>query len=181
MNTLFIDACVREESRTRILANKYLPNDATIIKLNELNLLPLNKERLEKRNSLIDSKLYDDEMFNLAKQFANADQIIIAAPFWDLGFPALLKIYLENIAVSGITFYYKLGKPVSLCKAKKLIYVTTSGGPIFDDYGFSYVKSLAKNFYNIAEVICYRVELLDVKNINGNDVLNQQIIEIKDN
>ena len=41
-------------------------------------------------------------MFDLAKQFAEADEVIIAAPFWDLSFPAALKQYFEQINVLGI-------------------------------------------------------------------------------
>ena len=64
-----------------------------------------------------------------------------------------LKAYLENITVSGITFEYSdQGIPQSLCKAKTLHYVTTSGGYIGqNDFGFSYVKALAKNFFGINE------------------------------
>lgn len=49
-------------------------------------------------------------MFKYAHEFANADLIVIAAPFWDLSIPALLKVYIENIAVDGITFEYSLEK-----------------------------------------------------------------------
>ena len=53
------------------------------------------------------------------KQFAAADVIVIAAPYWDLMFPAVLKTYLENITVTGITFCYSdQGRPQSMCKAK---------------------------------------------------------------
>ena len=38
--------------------------------------------------------------------FADADDIIIAAPYWDLGFPAQLKTYIENIYVTGIVSAY---------------------------------------------------------------------------
>ena len=59
-------------------------------------------------------KLYnEDEPFDeiereisYAKQFAGADTIVIAAPFWDLSFPAILKTYIENIYVTGIVSRY---------------------------------------------------------------------------
>ena len=41
-------------------------------------------------------------MFDLASQFQQADEIVIAAPYWDLSFPAILKLYLENIYVTGV-------------------------------------------------------------------------------
>ena len=54
-------------------------------------------ETLKKRTALIESGDYSDRMFDYAKQFASADTIVIAAPYWDLSFPALLKTYFENI------------------------------------------------------------------------------------
>lgn len=48
----------------------------------------------------------------------------------DLSFPARLKIYLENIYVTGIVSKYdENGRPRGLCRAERLYYVTTAGGP----------------------------------------------------
>ena len=89
---------------------------------------------------------------------------MIAAPYWDLMFPAALKTYLENITISGITFRYSdQGRPESLCKAKSLHYVTTAGGFIGqNDFGFSYIKAIAQNFFEIPEVNRYAAEGLDI-------------------
>ena len=109
----------------------------------------------------------------MAKQFANADVIVIGAPYWDLMFPAVLKNYFEKITVNGLTFAYgENGIPMGLCKGKKLIYVTTSGGPIIYNFGYDYVSAIAKNFYGINDVQLIKAEGLDVY---GADVL--QIME----
>ena len=84
-----------------------------------------------------------------------------------MGFPALLKIYLETVTVSGITFCYAEGRPRGLCNARKLYYITTAGGPILKDFGFPYVQTLAKTLYGIGETICISAENLD---IDGADV-----------
>ena len=47
---------------------------------------------------------FNDHIFDYAKDFAKADTIVIAAPFWDLSFPASLKCYIEAINILGITF-----------------------------------------------------------------------------
>ena len=181
MSILFINACVRENSRTLVLAKsvmKDMVGEITEVKLNLEDIEPLNGELLKKRESLIHAGRYEDPIFHYAKQFAMADEIIIAAPFWDLSFPAKLKIYFELITVSGLTFKYINGRPEGLCKAKSLTYVTTSGGPIFADFGYTYVKTLARDFYGINKTKAYRATNLDVDMISAEDVLTKATISV---
>ena len=149
MSILFINACVRENSRTLVLARNVLKDisgEIIEVNLNQETITPLNRELLEKRESLLRDGNKDDPMFCYARQFAEADEIVIAAPFWDLSFPALLKTYIERITVSGITFEYIGDTPHGLCKAKRLTYITTSGGSIFVDFGYEYIKALCLKF-----------------------------------
>lgn len=148
------------------------------VDLNQEKITPLNRELLEKRERLLRGGHRDDPMLCYARQFASADEIVIAAPFWDLSFPAILKAYIEQITVSGITFEYRNGIPSGLCKAKRLIYVTTSGGPIVADFGYEYVKALAKGFYGIAQTKAYRAMNLDVNMIAAEDVLTKAEISV---
>lgn len=176
MSILFINACVRENSRTLVLAQKILSDmssEVIEVNLNQENIVPLNRELLEKREKIIISGNKNDPMLCYARQFAQADEIVIAAPFWDLSFPAILKAYIEQITVSGITFDYVNGRPCGLCKAKSLTYVTTSGGPIFADFGYEYIKALSKNFYGINETKAYRAMNLDVNMITAEEVLTK--------
>lgn len=175
---LFINACVRKDSRTKRLAD-YLLNrlDGEIkeINLEKENILPLNNETLDLRTRLIESENFDNPIFDYAKDFAKADTIVIAAPFWDLSFPASLKCYIEAINILGLTFgYSQEGIPYGLCRAKKLYYITTSGGKIFNsEFGFGYIKSLCENFYGIKDVVFIKAEELD---IIGSDV--EKILKI---
>ena len=181
MSILFINACVRENSRTLVLAKNILSQmsgEVIEVNLNQENIVPLNRELLEKRERLISIENKNDPMFSYATQFAKADEIVIAAPFWDLSFPALLKAYIEQISVSGITFEYINGRPCGLCKAKSLTYVTTSGGPIFADFGYEYIKALAKSFYGISETKAYKAMNLDVNMIAAEDVLTKADISV---
>lgn len=181
MSILFINACVRENSRTLVLANSILSKmsgQVTEVNLNLENIVPLSRALLEKREQLVSCGDDTDPMLRYAKQFAQADEIVIAAPFWDLSFPAILKAYMEQITVSGITFQYVGGRPSGLCKAKRLTYVTTSGGPIFADFGYEYIKALAKNFYGINETIAYRAMNLDVDMITAEEVLTKAAISV---
>ena len=163
---LFINACVKPNSRTLDLARYVLTHfsgDIEELKLYEKELLPLTLKELEIRNNSAKNKNFSNDIFNLSKQFACADVIVLAAPYWDLTFPAVVKNYFENITVNGLTFAYgENGIPYGLCKAKKLIYVTTSGGPIVYNLGFDYVNALAKCFYGITEVQFVSAQGLDV-------------------
>ena len=182
---LLINACVRPCSRTLELAEtllKKLKGDVQEIKLYETPLPALDLNGMEKRAQAAQNNDFSDPLFAAAKQFAAADIIVIAAPYWDLMFPAVLKTYLENITVGGITFRYsEEGRPQSLCKAKALHYVTTSGGFIGqNDYGFSYVNALAQNFFGIHEVHRYAAEGLDIFGSDIDAVMRKAKLEISE-
>lgn len=165
MRTLFINACVRDCSRTHELAEhllKHLNPEITELRLSAEDLHPLSNATLALRDELLCREEWDHPMLAYARQFAEADAIVIAAPYWDLSFPSLLKIYLEHITVGGITFRYVDGIPQGLCKAKQFFYITTAGGPIFADFGFSYVNTLCQSFYGIPSSVCFKAENLDV-------------------
>ena len=90
-----------------------------------------------------------------------------AAPYWDLSFPAQLKIYIENIYATGIvTRYGADGRPEGMCRAEELIYVTTSGGPFDGRFGYGYVKALAEDYFGIPATRLLLAEGLDIR---GND------------
>lgn len=174
---LLINACVRKASRTKRLADRFLSEkkqSVTEINLADIEYPKVDEEFLIKRDSLIAKGDFDNPMLELAKQFANADEIVIAAPFWDLSFPSSLKQYFEQINVLGITFRYTLeGIPQGLCKAKKLTYITTAGGEFFpEEFGFGYVKALAENFYGIRDVRLIKATGLDVDGANVEKILD---------
>ena len=175
---LLINACVRPCSRTAELAEtllQKLKGDVEEVRLYETPLPVLDLNRMEQRDRASGMNDFSDPLFDAAKQFAAADVIVIAAPYWDLMFPAILKTYLENITVSGITFRYSdQGRPESLCKAKALYYVTTAGGFIGqNDFGFSYVKALAQNFFGITDLNRYTAEGLDIYGADVDRIMGQ--------
>ena len=171
MEILFVDACPREQSRTRRLAGHvldHLDGQLTHLKLTETDIPEITEDRVNKRFLDGKNKDFHDPVYDLAVQFGKADIILIAAPCWDLSFPALLKRYIEAITVTGLTFRYsETGTPIGMCRAKKLYYVTTSGGPIFEEaFGYGYLRTLAQGMYGIPECRCFTAENLD---IIGND------------
>ena len=179
---LYINACVRDESRTDRLAKKLLGSlgDYTELKLSEENLKPLDKDTLEYRSELIAKGQFDNDMFKYARQFADADIIVISAPFWDLSFPAILKTYIENIYITGLVSKYgEDGRPVGLCKASKLYYVTTAGGPYVGKYSYDYIKDLAMGAFGIKETELIYAEMLDIVGNDPEKILCDVIETIK--
>ena len=178
---LFVNCCIRSESRTKRLADSLLEKLGQYeeIKLEEINLKQINRERLNKSTSLIEDSEFDNPMFNLAKQWANADIIVIAAPFWDLSFPSELKMYIENIYVTGIVSEYgDDGRPQGLCKAEKLYYVTTAGGPYNDKYGYQYIRDISLNYFGIKETKQIYAEMLDIVGNDPEKILKEAIENI---
>ena len=163
---LFVNGCPREYSRTLDLAKallERLEGDIQEVRLYPNGPQGLTAEKLCMRDTLLASGQYEHPMFRWANQFAQAETIVIAAPYWDLLFPAKVRAYLEEITVAGITFQYNTdGIPQGLCRASRLIYVTTAGGPIVEDFGFAYVEALARTFYGIKKVCQLKAEGLDI-------------------
>jgi FMN-dependent NADH-azoreductase len=180
---LFVDACVRTHSRTKRLAEALLAKlneEAVHIALKEISFAVTDEAYLKKRDDLISKGAFDDDMFALARQFAAADTVVIAAPFWDLSFPAILKQYIEAINVLGVTFEYTSeGVPKGLCKANKLYYVMTAGGNYVPwEFGFGYLKTLAQNFYGIENVEIVKAIGLDIVGADVEAIMNEAISNI---
>lgn len=173
---LYINACVRKESRTEKLAQKLLARldmPYEEIRLEDISFPAVNGDFLMKRDLLLSRGDLQDPMFGPALQFAEAQTIVIAAPYWDLSFPAMLKQYLEQVNVVGITFKYsEEGVPIGLCRADKLFYVTTAGGYyVPEEFGFGYVKALAQNYYGIQDVRKIEAVGLDIVGADVNAIM----------
>ena len=172
---LFINACTRENSRTISLAKEVLSvigGEVDEVKLYETQLAHLDAAGIKKRDVAFAAKDFSGSDFDLARQFASARTIVIAAPYWDLMFPSVLKTYFETVTVNGLTFTYSdRGIPVGLCNAERMIYVTTSGGPIMKNFGFDYASALAKTFYGINDAKCVSAEGLDIRGANVESIM----------
>ena len=207
---LFINACVRKESRTGKLADQLeggilwkigkrccssmrvceksrepvnwqisyqlllkLGNSYEEVCPHQISFPVADEKYLNKRDELISKQEFDDPMFDLARQFAGAGTIVIAAPYWDLSFPAALKQYFEQINVVGISFRYtEEGVPVGLCRADRLYYVTTAGGCwVPEEFGYGYVKSLAQNYYGIEDIRLIKAVGLDIEGADVDAIL----------
>ena len=178
---LFVNSCLNQESsRTQRLADavldKMLEEAAAAgeqAQVEELSLVDagiegLDEETLAFRSERSAAKDFTHELFAPARQIREADEVVIAAPYWDLSFPAMLKAYIEQLCVNGLTFSYsEEGIPVGHCLAKRLTYVTTAGGYLGAyNMGFDYVAAVCKLYFGIEESRCISAEGLDIW---GND------------
>lgn len=177
---LFVNACPRPHSRTLYLARHVLDRLTGVVE--EVNVfakmpLPLDWSRLKERDAAIAKKDFTSSLFDYARQFAAADEIVIAAPYWDLAFPSALRVYFEYVTVTGLTFSYSSdGFPVGLCRASRLFYVTTAGGPIGSlNLGYDYVKALAETYYGISSCFCFTAENLDIVGADVPSILRDAV------
>lgn len=172
---LFVNACIRENhSRTYKIAKDYLA------KLEKSCPIEIIERRLtDGEISYLTSNDFSQETgeikengdYVLAKEFAAADGIIIAAPFWEFAFPAVLSCYLENVSVPNITFRYTPMGSEGLCKAKVMIYIYTSGDVFAeeDNIGNALLLKLSK---------LYGIPNFDTISAKGLDIDETKVSEI---
>ena len=156
---------MREESRTKqileaaseVLALRY---DIETIDVNALALPPVSPQTLKERTSGI----VPEATVAIAKRIASADKIVIAAPFWDMSFPSVLKAFFENLSLYNVTFTDNGITCTGLCRCGKVLYITTRGMniPTGDtrDQGSSYLKALS-TLWGLGDVITVAAWNLD--------------------
>ena len=172
-DVLYIDCCIRgEQSRTKKLAEAFLAElgkreNISIERFTLMDepLIPFSNGFFWQREYLLETGELNHPRFRYAHRFQQAEQIVIAAPFWDLSFPALLKVYIENLCVQGITFdCNETNGCFGVCKAEKMLFLTTRGGALEGsamDNGTKYLGDMAK-FFGIPSFEVIAADALDM-------------------
>ena len=139
MKLLFVDCCISQrgaDSRTRAVADAFLETFRanhpgaeveTVTPEQLLALKPFDVEMLNDREALAGAGAFDAPVFDLARQFRGADAVVVAAPYWDLSYPAALRTYVEYISAVGLTYHYEADGCHGDCKAQRLVYLTSGG------------------------------------------------------
>ncbi len=183
---LYINSCIRDDSRTERLAREFLkvkyPCDKyeiDMVKISELFLLPFGKDDLCQRDMDIKNEDFSSSKYDLAKKFAGSEVIVISAPYWDNSFPSMLKVFFEHICVNKLTFAYsKEGNIVKKCKADKLVYITTCGGYLNENASIkSYLKEMC-SLFSIKELSFYAAEGLDIYDNDVEMILKNKLEEM---
>ena len=185
---LYIDCTMHPDSRTALLADAFLDAldpkkyQITTLDLDAMDLEPLRNEAFRTRQLLLAKPDRNHPRFQLAKQFAAADVIVIAAPYWDMSFPSLLKVYIEQVCIDGVTFKSTADGLSGLCKAEKLIYLTTRGGLVETDsaadQASSYFKAL-QTMLGYKDFACIAASGMDIAGYDWQSSLNAAIREAK--
>ncbi len=161
-----INACVRQaDSRTLRIAEPVIEALAKRYKITrydlpDMDIVPLNPELFAERG-LGEIPSWASEA---ASAIAGADRILIAAPFWDMSFPAVLKCFFEQTSLFDITFTNNGNTCVGLCKAPKVLYITTRGMDIptgnLREQATPYLKALG-SLWNLGELTTISARNMD--------------------
>lgn len=97
------------------------------------------------------------------KEIMDADVLVIGAPMYNFGTPAVLKSWFDHIGRAGITFKYTAEGPVGLITGKKAYIALASGGVYSSgdaaayDFVTPYIKAFL-GFIGITDVTVVRAE-----------------------
>ncbi|MFI3168079.1 MAG: NAD(P)H-dependent oxidoreductase [Bacillota bacterium] len=169
---LFINGCVRgENSRTLQMAKAYLETRENQGEINivERNLNNSNLSFLSETSFDSTTGQQKSACSKLAEEFASADEILLAAPYWEFLFPAVVSCYFEAVSLVGKTFKYTQTGSVGLCKAESFKYIYSAGDFLCEDDKLSekYLEKLSK-LYGITN---FSAILADGLDIDGNDAV----------
>ena len=178
-----IDACVRQDQSCtwRIaepvidaLMHRY---EATIYHLPMMeDIVPLNPGTFWERGNGDTPQWAID----CARTIAEADRIVIAAPFWDMSFPAVLKAFIEQTSLYDITFADNGKTCVGLCKCEKVLYITTRGMdiPTGDprEQATPYINALSF-LWGLGEVVTLSAQNMDYSSEEENEIKIREIIK----
>ena len=190
-DVLYIDCCIRgEQSRTRKLAEAFLAelkkrDDVSIERLTLMDepIIPFSNGFFWQRERLLEQGELNHPRFRYAHRFQRADRVVIAAPFWDLSFPALLKVYIENLCVQGITFDCdEKNGCYGVCRAEKMLFLTTRGGAMEgrpNENGTKYLSDMAQ-FFGVPSFEAIAADALDMGLEPVETILNRAIARAKE-
>lgn len=181
-----------DQSRTFKVSDQFVEDYKELHPEDEVVVLDLYKEDIRFLNmadlqSTFGPKTEESKnhpILKYAYQFLNADKIIVSAPFWNLGLPAIVKAYLDYICITGITFKYTEHGPVGMCTDKKAIHFVARGGHYIEgpatgfEMGDRYLRVLF-GFLGITDFNTVAIEGVDVVGADVNEIIEDSIANAK--
>ena len=170
----YINSCIRkQDSRTQYISDNIVKNclssyDVETIDSSDLDLHPYTENN---------NPVYHDvekRFVDLSRKIANCDGLIISAPFWDMSFPALLKVFLEKLSLYNIMFLDNGKTCVGIAKCPFMFYVTTRGMDIPDD---SHLEQATPYLKALCEL--WGIKKFDSISVYNCDYLEQDLLQAK--
>lgn len=109
----------------------------------------------------------------MLSELIEADVIVIGAPMYNFGIPAVLKSWIDHLARAGISFSYTADGPVGLIHGKKIFLAIGTGGVYSQgdykalDFIEPYLKT-SLGFFGMTDVTVFRVEGVSVSSLKEN-------------
>ena len=191
---LYVKANIKPEgqSRTFKVSDEFIeeykrlnPNDeVTTLDLYNENIDFLRGEDLGAVFGPKNEESRNHPILKYAYQIAEADKIVIAAPMWNLGVPAIVKAYFDYVSVTGITFRYTENGPVGMAKATNALIVSGRGGdyssPIAKEMemGERYLRTIL-TFFGVKNIKSIAAENLDVVGVDVEKIISDKVEEVK--
>jgi FMN-dependent NADH-azoreductase len=114
----------------------------------------------------------------LGAQFVLSDKYVFVTPMWNFSIPAIMKTYLDAIAVSGKTFKYSKKGSQGLLKGRKALHIQARG----DIYSVGADKDLEMgNRYLKVMMNFFGVDDMEEIIIEGHMQFPEKAKEIKEN
>ena len=166
MKRLFhIDSCLRNGSKTKRIADALIDRLSERYEIETIRLsdydFPVVKDGILNERS---GGYVQEEYVMIARKIAEADRLVISSPFWDMSFPSALKVFLENMSLFNVTFASNEKECYGLCKAEKVLYITTRGMNIKTgdelEQATPYIKAISK-LWGLGELHVISAENID--------------------
>lgn len=161
----YIDACLRSGSNTKKIADAIIGKlsekyEIETVRLSDCSFPVVKNDILNERNN----GYVPEEYVAMAKKLAAADRLVIASPFWDMSFPSALKIFFENMSLFNVTFASNEKECYGLCKAEKVLFITTRGMNISTgdelEQATPYIKALSR-LWGLGELYVVSAQNMD--------------------
>lgn len=161
----YIDACLRSGSNTKKIADAIIGKlsekyEIETVRLSDCSFPVVKNDILNERNN----GYVPEEYVAMAKKLAAADRLVIASPFWDMSFPSALKVFFENMSLFNVTFASNEKECYGLCKAEKVLFITTRGMNISTgdelEQATPYIKALSR-LWGLGELYVVSAQNMD--------------------
>lgn len=139
----------------------------------QANFTPAEERTVDQHKTLRESD-------SLVAELRDADVIVIGAPIYNFGIPAVLKAWIDKIARARLTFRYTPNGPEGLLKGKKAYVVIASGGVPVDspmDFATPYLRH-ALGFVGITDIEIIAADQLNSRAEESVDAARVRIADL---